>query len=123
MSRHRTEPAQRHCRRRPRPAHERVVARSIEADCGYSTPCLIFQGAKTLGGYGKICTRRNGQARFQLAHRVVYEAQHGPIPTGLEIDHLCRVPACVRHLEAVRPLENARRQQLRRLGLDTAVPP
>jgi hypothetical protein len=37
------------------------------------------------------------------AHRVAYELLVGPIPQGLEIDHLCRNHACVNpdHLEAV----------------------
>jgi len=60
---------------------------------------------------------RNGYGRFWLdgrqhgAHRVAYELYVGPIPVGLEIDHLCRVRHCVNpdHLEAVTASENARR--------------
>ena len=38
-----------------------------------------------------------------LSHRWAYESLVGPIPEGLEIDHLCRVTSCVRpsHLEPV----------------------
>jgi hypothetical protein len=41
----------------------------------------------------------------------MYEALKGPIPEGMQIDHLCRVPACCNpeHLEAVTPKENTRR--------------
>jgi hypothetical protein len=44
-------------------------------------------------------------------HRISYELYVGPIPKGLEIDHLCRVRCCVnpRHLEAVTRKENVKR--------------
>lgn len=43
-----------------------------------------------------------------MAHRAVYEALVGPIPEGLELDHLCRVRTCVEvtHLEPVTHREN-----------------
>lgn len=46
------------------------------------------------------------------AHRVIYMAYHGDIPTGFEIDHTCRVTLCVNpdHLEAVTGAENMRRR-------------
>jgi hypothetical protein len=50
-----------------------------------------------------------------LAHRWAYEHFIGPIPAGLEIDHLCRVRHCVNpaHLEPVTKSENRRRQPQR----------
>lgn len=40
---------------------------------------------------------------MQRCHVLTYEAECGPVPEGLVIDHLCRVRRCVRpaHLEAV----------------------
>lgn len=58
----------------------------------------------------------NGYGRFgdQRAHRVSYEWEFGPIPDGLQIDHLCRNRACIlpEHLEAVTQQENMRRGTL-----------
>ncbi|MFF5703430.1 HNH endonuclease signature motif containing protein [Streptomyces sp. NPDC012794] len=66
--------------------------------------CWIWCGQRTRDGYG----RYSGSG----AHRVIYEALVGPIPEGLEIDHLCRVVSCVNpeHLEPVDRLENMRRR-------------
>jgi hypothetical protein len=56
------------------------------------------------------CRTWNGYAQTHqgLAHRVVYETLHGPIPPGMQIDHLCRNRECTNpnHLEVVTPREN-----------------
>lgn len=58
-------------------------------------------------GYGNFYYERHNVA----AHRFAYELEVGPIPDGLQIDHLCRNRACVRpsHLEPVTQFENWRR--------------
>ena len=58
-------------------------------------------------GYGRLMV--NGS--FISAHRMSYEHFVGPIPDGLEIDHLCRNRSCVNpdHLEPVTRTENIRR--------------
>lgn len=63
--------------------------------------------AATQNGYGVI--KRNG--RFVGAHRVSYERYKGPVPAGMVLDHLCRVPCCVNpdHLEPVTIGENISR--------------
>lgn len=65
---------------------------------------LIWSGSKLANGYPTI--RANGKQ--MLAHRYSYERSIGPIPDGLVIDHICRVPACVEpsHLRAVTQKQN-----------------
>lgn len=48
------------------------------------------------------------------AHRLSYEMEHGPIPSGMQIDHRCSNRACVNpdHLEPVTADENLRRRVL-----------
>jgi hypothetical protein len=47
----------------------------------------------------------------------MWEQVNGPIPEGLQLDHLCSVPSCVNpdHLEPVTPAENARRSRSTKL--------
>lgn len=72
--------------------------------------CLEWTGSRTQAGYGKFRVN-DGQVS---AHRWAYEYERGPIPDGLELDHLCRNRSCVRvdHLEAVTAAENVRRSHL-----------
>lgn len=78
-----------------------------------NTGCWLWYGAACKQGYGRTCvgSKRLGTYRHALAHRAMYEALRGPIPLGLEIDHLCRQPACINpdHLEPVTRRENVMR--------------
>lgn len=58
-----------------------------------------------------VNTGRTPADRLNQAHRLMFELHRGPIPTGLQIDHLCRQPLCVNpdHLEPVTSAENTRR--------------
>ena len=69
--------------------------------------CIIWTGYARTNGYGVTYLR----GRVVSTHRVAYAAQHGGIPEGMQLDHLCRVTLCVNpdHLEAVTARENNRR--------------
>lgn len=58
----------------------------------------------------KSCILSTGYASFRhwLGHRWMWEFLIGPIPTGLQIDHLCRVRDCVNpnHMRLVTIAEN-----------------
>lgn len=80
-----------------------IEARIKIEDRGFSSPCWIWQLGLTVKGYGRC--RLNGHLR---SHRASYEAFVGPIPGGLQIDHLCRIKSCCNpdHLEPVTNREN-----------------
>ena len=70
-------------------------------------PCWVWTAKLTTSGYARLKAKsEDGQA-----HRFAYELLVGPIPEGLQIDHLCRVRHCVNpsHLEPVTCQENLRR--------------
>jgi hypothetical protein len=72
-------------------------------------PCWVWQNATTKR-YGTIQLGGRECGKI-LAHRWSYEIANGPIPEGLELDHLCGNPPCVNpaHLEPVTHLVNVRR--------------
>lgn len=78
--------------------------------------CWQWRGYTDRAGYGTIKV----DGRMQKAHRVMYAELVGPVPAGLELDHLCRNRSCVRpeHLEPVTRQENC----LRRTRLITHCP-
>lgn len=49
--------------------------------------CITWDGNIAANGYGRT--------RGKLAHRWTWEQNHGPIPKGLEVMHLCDNPGCV----------------------------
>jgi hypothetical protein len=71
-------------------------------------PCWVWHLRPNRDGYGTIAVTRYSK---KLAHRAMYEIEVGPIPDGMELDHLCRNRLCVNfaHLEAVTHRVNTRR--------------
>lgn len=70
-------------------------------------PCWLWLGTINRGGYGQL--RRADGAH--LAHRYAYEHEVGPVPVGLDLDHLCRIRHCANplHVEPTTRSENLRR--------------
>jgi len=78
------------------------------ADLG---PCWLWTASLTSNGYGQIGGGSGAAHYNKIAHRLSYAWLVGPVPNGLELDHLCRVRHCVNpsHLEPVPHVVNARR--------------
>jgi hypothetical protein len=77
--------------------------------------CWIWTGHCRDNGYGMFAVKNPAGSWSQTtSHRWAYQDQVGEIPDGWEVDHLCRVRACVRpdHLEAVTIQENRRRRDI-----------
>jgi hypothetical protein len=77
--------------------------------------CWLWTASQNGLGYGQF----RETDRMVRPHRWVYAATFGPIPAGLDIDHLCRVRHCVNpaHLEAVTERENVLRGGMPNAGL------
>jgi hypothetical protein len=78
----------------PQPAIERAFDKLDVGDCWEFTGSLVTKG------YGQI---RGDDGPLVLVHRLVYEYLVGPIPPGMQLDHLCRNRRCCNpdHLEPV----------------------
>jgi len=80
--------------------------------------CWLWTGTQNGKGYGKMVWR----GRKCGAHRVSYALLKSPLTEGLELDHLCRVRACVNpaHLEQVTSRVNSLRAYAAARALDVA---
>lgn len=90
------------------PVEVRIRRNIVVDDAG----CWIWIGHVGPNGYGRMqVPRAEGGWKTGSAHRTSYQTFVGPIPAGMELDHLCKVKRCVnpQHLEPVdRRLNNER---------------
>ena len=66
--------------------------------------CLIWTGPLTHNGYGTMCVG----GKDLRAHRYAWERERGPIPEGMQVDHVCWNRLCceVSHLRLATPAQN-----------------
>lgn len=99
--------------------YERIFGRVLIQDCGYRSPCHVWQGATSGdapmgGGYGRMSL--NGLT--VAVHIVVFTHFYGYKPSNKHVDHLCNNRLCCNpeHLELVTPKENHKRRVKRSRG-------
>jgi hypothetical protein len=82
-------------------------------------PCWLWTGARTKQ-YGNFQAGTRQTDPKVYAHIFAWAEEHGPVPDGLELDHLCVRPLCVRpsHCEAVTHAVNRARSRLTRCRAD-----
>lgn len=92
---------------RTRPRRPRCLYHSLVTDTVPNGRCLEWKWAQNGYGYGQF--KMNNQ--YFRAHRFFWERAYGPIPPGLDLDHVCRNRLCVNppHLEPVTRSENLHR--------------
>jgi HNH endonuclease len=83
------------------------IARFIPRIDVQANGCWLWKGTKDNYGYGRFMF----DGKQLTAHRASYLLFVGPLPEGMEPDHLCKNPGCVNftHLEAVTHRENTLR--------------
>lgn len=86
-----------------------TVSRKFWAQVEVTGSCWLWLGRRDRDGYGY----GPGCRGFSRAHRASYSYLVGPIPEGMQLDHLCRVKHCVNpdHLEPVTVQENNARRK------------
>ena len=59
-------------------------------------------------GYVRVCLCLNGEKKKHLVHRLVWEAFNGPIPEGMQVNHINENKAdnCLSNLNLMNPTEN-----------------
>ena len=74
--------------------------------------CFVWTRGTT-DGYGSFFPGDDSGRQSMRAHVWAWEQKNGPVPEGLEPDHLCRNTLCIRltHLELVTHRENVLRSQ------------
>lgn len=88
---------------------ERIYANCIVEDCGYETPCYLWQGNTTgHNGRGANYPKMSLDSQSVRVHRVVFVHFEGYLHSKKQVDHKCKSRLCVRyeHLQAVTQKQN-----------------
>lgn len=69
--------------------------------------CWNWTGHRKPDGYGRF-RLYGARGKQHYVHRLAYELANGPIPEGMQVDHICHNTSCVRpgHLRLATPKQN-----------------
>lgn len=97
---------------------ERIIANSVETDCGYRSACWCWIGKRHSNGYPLVTLRvpEKEHPVNRRAHRVSFEAFKRKLRVNETVDHKCVIKTCVNpeHLQAVRMKTNIALKHIRR---------
>lgn len=90
----------------PIPPIDRLLARVVFTPGPLETDCWVptySHKQHDRDGYARVKVGERPHIKAVVAHRLTFEHFVGPVPDGLELDHLCRVRACCNptHVEPV----------------------
>lgn len=89
------------------PPIDKLMARVVVTPGPLTSPCWLCNYRTAINGYSHVQLGGRGSRNIS-GHRLMYETHRGPVPAGLELDHLCRNRSCINpdHLEPVTTREN-----------------
>lgn len=95
-------------------AAERALARIEETSGPLETPCWIWQGARSTGGYGYIRVGGHAGGKVVTVHSLLYRVRTGRrVRRGQILHHRCETRSCANpdHLEVVTPRGHGKRHR------------
>jgi hypothetical protein len=92
----------------------KVLPKYVWEKVEFTSHCWTWLGAANNKGYGSVW---HG-GRSLSTHKLSYELLVGPVPDGLQLDHLCLNKLCLKpaHLEPVTPKQNVNRHHIAKFG-------
>ncbi|KZE19159.1 hypothetical protein AVW13_11930 [Brevibacterium casei] len=99
--------------------HYRDPIENIAAHTEREGECLVWTGSRNQKGYGRI---KIDKVLYSV-HRVAWEIENGPIPEGMQIDHLCWNRSCInlKHLRLATRSENKRNARGARVDSELGI--
>lgn len=87
---------------------DKIKSNIVIKDCGYETPCHVWQGSHSGTGRGGGYPRMSLDGQTVAVHIVAYTNNNGFVPGKKQIDHKCNNRLCVNpdHLQMVTHKKN-----------------